>query len=407
MQPAVCIICNGTTLTKFIDFGRVPNVNRFPSEHTKNKEQSLPIAMLVCRTCWCVQLEHFSSPEYLFSGQPYVTGLNVPTVQYFKKLVPHVIKKLSLKPSDLVLDIGCNDGTLLEIFKNHGMKIMGVDPSRKTYARAAAKEIPVMKRFWNKQLGSRLHARGISPALITATAVFYHVPDLHDFVRGIREVMHRETVFMVQCLYLKDVIDKNQVENIYHEHRAIHAIAPLVRLFSMHMMRVLDVEFSTLHGGSFIMYVGRADHPMPTSARLWAALLRERQAQLYSLETYKKFAVRVNRNIRSLRALLQDLKAKGKTVYALGAPAKGNMLLYIARIRRQHIPYAVEVNAFKVGRVTPGTHIPIVSEHEIGRPPDYYFILSWNYLEYFMKKYRSFLTNGGRFIVADPHPHIV
>jgi SAM-dependent methyltransferase len=390
-----------------MDLGKQPNTNMFPAKKMAHKEPTYPISMKVCTDCWQVQLATFPNPKLLFRNHPYVSGLNTPVVDHFKKLSGHIVKKYSLPRGSLVLDIGCNDGSLLRCFADHGMKTLGVDPGNRTAVMAKAKGITVKKIFWNEKVGKQFAAERLFPDLICATAVFYHVPDLHDFVRGLGEVMRGRSICVIQCLYLKDVIEKNQFENIYHEHRAIHAVTPLIGLFARHNLRVLDVEYSSIHGGSFILYVGRADHPQKTTKRVAEAVAAEHAAKLDRLITYTRFTKRAQKNTKALRTLLMKLRKNHKRIYALGAPAKGNTLLNAAHITPELISCATEVNPFKIGRVLPGSHIPIVDEQKIAVPPEYYLLLSWNYLPFFRKKYASFLATGGKFIVPIPSVHIV
>lgn len=402
MARTNCINCRSIELEKFIDLGLQPNGNNFPAPGEERDEPLLPISMLVCRSCWQVQIDEFPSQEFLFSNHPYITGVNVPIVEHFRRLSSSVVERLALERNALVVDIGCNDGTLLRCFDDLGMRTLGVDPGKRTGRLARQQGTTVCETFWNSETGSAFRRLGLRPDLVVATAVFYHLPDLHDFVDGLDKAFHDRSVFVVQCVNLRDLIERNQFDHFYHEHSCIHSIGALERLFREHRMRLLDVTFVDVHGGSFVLYVGRDAHPTPTRPSIKAALAGEEQAGLRKLETYLSFTKRVERNAEALRSLLTDLKAKGKRVYALGAPVKGNTLLNYARIGADLVQCATEVNQFKIGRLTPGTHIPIVHESEIDQPPDYYLILSWNFLDYLIGKYRSYLLAGGRFIVPVP-----
>jgi hypothetical protein len=184
----------------------------------------------------------------------------------------------------------------------------------------------------------------------------------------------------------------------------MHALGPLKQLFAQHGLRMLDVSFYDVHGGSFVLYVGRNDSPYPTSPTIESAIRSENDAGLFRIETYHDFRQKVEHNRSELMALLSRLKAEGKTVYALGAPLKGSTLLNYCGIGRDLVALATEVNRFKIGRFTPGSHIPIVYEESLTKQPDYYLLLSWNFLDFFVEKYRDFLDAGGKFIV--PHPAV-
>jgi hypothetical protein len=399
--------CHGTRLYEFLDLGQQPNGNNFLYPDETESEPYFPLSMLVCEDCWQVQIAEFPSPEFMFSNHPYVTGVNAPVVKHFQSLAPHVVEKVGLKKNDLVVDIGCNDGSLLRCFADNGMRVLGVDPGKRTGELAREQGITVFRQFWCHDTGKSLKQLGVKPSVITATAVFYHVPDLHDFIAGLTEVMDENSVFVVQGVNLRDLIEKNEFDHFYHEHSCIHSIAPLQRLFGAHGLRIQDIEMSPIHGGSFILYVRRQESPVPTTEAVAKQAALDDAAGLNMRQTYDSFAERVRKNRSDLIELLNRLKAEGKTVYALGAPVKGSTLLNYANVGPDLVPYATEVNQFKIGRVTPGTHIPVVSEAEVDGPPDYYLVLSWNFADYLREKYDDFLSAGGRFIVPVPEVQIL
>ena len=396
--------CGAAALERFIDLGDQPNGNHFPSVFDFKAEPKFPFAMAVCTDCWQVQIEESPSVEFLFSNHPYITGVNMPVIDHFYRMADRTIAHWHLRENSLVLDIGANDGTLLKIFRDKGMRVLAIDPGKRTAPLCRANGIPLCETFWNLESAKAMRVLNLKPDLITATAVFYHIADLHEFIAGLREVMGGRTVFLTQCVYLKNVIERLQFDHFYHEHTMIHAIAPLQKAFERHGMRLLHVDYYDVHGGSFALYVGLENSEYRATPAIARALEAEKKAGLDRIETYRDFTRKVQKNRDALVALLRDLKARGKTVHALGAPLKGSTLLNYCKIGPELIPLATEVNVFKIGRFTPGTHIPIIDEKEVTKHPDYYLLLSWNFLEYFEKKYAAFLANGGRFIL--PHPEV-
>jgi SAM-dependent methyltransferase len=407
MKRTICMNCGESQLEEFIDLGRQPNGNNFPLPGEENSEPTFEISMLVCKNCWQVQIAEFPPQEFLFPNHPYITGVNVPVVQHFERMSAHIVKKLNLGTGDLVVDIGCNDGTLLSCFRAQGMRVLGVDPGQQTGRLAKENKIPVCETFWNSETGRAFRHLKLLPDVITATAVFYHLPDLHDFIEGLKLVMKPNSVFVGQCVNLMDLIEKNQFDHFYHEHSCIHSIAPLKRLFDAHGMVLFDVEFTEIHGGSFIVYAALKESNRPVSPNVDEAIKKEIANGFHKLETYKAFALRVKENTTQLRHLLTQLRDQGKTVVALGAPVKGNTLLTYAGIDKTLIKCVTEVNKFKIGRLTPGTHIPIIHESELKTPPDYFLILSWNFLDFFITKHKTYLMNGGKFIVPVPSVHVL
>lgn len=402
-----CVNCGSELLSQFLDLGNQPNGNHFPTVETLSEELFFPFAMDVCLSCWQVQLEEFPSPEFMFRDHPYVTGINKPVVEHFQNLSKSIVTKYDLPENSLILDIGCNDGTLLQAFAELGMRALGVDPGSITGKLCEKKGINVCQTFWNKTTGESLSNLNLIPNIITATAVFYHIPDVHDFVSGLRVVMDNQTVFITQCVYLKDVIEQNQFDHFYHEHTMIHSLEPLKRLFEAHGMRMIDVEFNPIHGGSFILHVALNSSIHPTTKRISDAIAKEKAAKLNDFSTFAAFSKRVKSNKNELLKLLNKLKAEGKSVHGLCAPVKGSTLLNYCQIGPDLIPKILEINPHKVGKLTPGTHIPIVDERTIKEHPDYYLVLSWNFLDFFINKYMDYLNSGGQLIVPNPEIRII
>ena len=404
MKNTKCMNCGSGTLKRFIDLGDQPNGNHFPAESEKNNELKFPFAMCVCTDCWQVQLEEFPSMEFMFANHPYITGVNMPVVYHFKIMVERTVFRYGLNPNSLVIDIGANDGTLLNKFREKGMRVIGVDPGARTGKLCRDNGITVCETFWNSETAAAIKHLNIKPDLITATAVFYHIPDLHDFIAGLRMVMDEKTIFLTQCVYMKDVLEKYEFDHFYHEHTMMHSIAPLKRAFAQHGMRLLNVDYYDVHGGSFVLTVGLENSVHETSPTVVKAIEAEERFGMNKFETFEKFTNKVEKNRDDLLALLHSLKAQEKSVYALGAPLKGSTLLNYCGIGPDLVQLATEVNQFKIGKLTPGTHIPIVEESTLSKQPDYYLLLSWNFLDFFREKYADYLKSGGKFVV--PHPDV-
>ncbi len=322
MKITACRMCGAKSLERFINLGDQPNGNNFPTADEFAGEHSFPFAMDVCTDCWEVQLEESPTMEFMFSNHPYVTGVNMPVVAHFDRLVADTLRRFPLAKNSLVVDIGANDGTLLDKFRGAGMRVLGVDPGKRTGELAKKNGVSVCETFWNEETAGAIKHLNLKPDLITATAVFYHVEDIHSFVKGLAKVMHPNSIFLTQCVYLKDVIEKMQFDHFYHEHTMIHALAPLQRLFAKNGLRMLDVEHYDVHGGSFVLWVGREDSPYPTREAIQKTIDAERAAGLQKLETYHAFTKRVEQNRDDLVALLRDLRQQGKSVGFRVLPAR-------------------------------------------------------------------------------------
>jgi hypothetical protein len=404
MKNTICMNCGCKNLIQFLDLGEQPNGNHFPTYDELDNEPRFSFAMDVCIDCWQVQIEEFPPPEYMFSNHPYLTGLNKPVLDHFMKISASISNKFIFPKSPLVIDIGANDGSLLSMFRDLGFRVLGIDPGKLSGSVAKENNITICETFWNEEASLAIKALNVKPDLITATAVFYHVEDLHSFIRGLCHVMSEDTVFMAQCVYMKDIIEKLQFDHFYHEHTMIHSIGPLKRIFEKYSLKIIDVELYPVHGGSFVVYVSKINSKHVQSENVDKLLKSEYEFGLNQIDTYYQFGKNVKKNSIALKNILKKITEKGKIIYALGAPLKGSTLLNYCDIGPDLVQKAVEVNPFKIGKFTPGTHIPIVYEQEIDKQPDYYLVLTWNFLDYFLEKYKTFIENGGAFIV--PHPKV-
>jgi SAM-dependent methyltransferase len=338
--------CGSASLKRFIDLGDQPNGNHFPAVSEKDRELLFPFAMCVCTDCWQVQLEESPSMEFMFSNHPYITGVNMPVVNHFTSMVERTIFRYGLEANSLVVDIGANDGTLLTKFREKGMRVLGVDPGARTGRLCRSNGITVCETFWNSETAAALKQLNVKPDLITATAVFYHIPDLHDFIKGLRMVMDERTVFLTQCVYMKDVLEKYEFDHFYHEHTMMHSIAPLKRAFEQHAMRLLHVDYYDVHGGSFVLTVGLENSVHETSPTVAQAIDAEERFGMNNFDTFQSFTKKVEKNREDLLALLRNLKQQNKTVYALGAPLKGSTLLNNGVIFTDLVVLATELNQF-------------------------------------------------------------
>jgi len=399
--------CRGSNLEILIDLGTQPNGNHFISQEQVATEPTYTMRMLTCTTCWQVQIDEFPPQSVLFSDHPYVSGLNVPVVEHFKTLATKAVADFSLGVGDVVLDIGCNDGSLLSAFREHGLTTIGIDPGGRVTELARRNGHLACRAFWNRESAMAMKTLGIRPKVISATAVFYHVPDLHDFVEGLNELMTDETVFVVQGVNLKDLIEQRQFDHFYHEHSCIHSVMGLQRLFAEHDMKIFDVADYEIHGGSFVAYVAKESSSHAVTKNVGQAIKNERAAGLNRMETYVEFADAVRQNTTDLHEFLVQLKSAGKSVYGLGAPVKGSTLLNFANIGPDLVSHLTEVNGYKIGLLSPGTHIPVIAEKELTSEPDYYLVLAWNFLDFFMQKKRAYLEAGGKFIVPVPSLQVI
>ncbi len=399
--------CGEVTVTEFIDLGMQPSGNAFVTREQMADEPLFPLRMGVCETCWQAQLLDHLDKSTLFEDHPYLTGTNAPIVSHFGELAKRLTQKFGLMAADLVLDIGCNDATLLTKFKEQGVTTMGVEPSARISHMARESGHVVANAFWGHETAAAFQTLRIKPKLITAMSVFYHVSDLHDFLAGVEAVMERDTLFVVQAVSLMSLLKENQFDHFYHEHTCIHSVTSLQSILSSHAFKIIDVEETDVHGGSFIATLAHLDSPYVVNRSVSAFVEREKAAGLETVKTYLEFGERAQDIGRRLRSMLVDLRAARKRVYGLGAPLKSSTFLNFADIGPTLIECLTEVNDLKIGKLSPGKHIPVVDECLLEDEPDYYVVFAWNYLDFLIEKSADFLASGGKFIVPFPDLRVI
>ena len=402
-----CINCSAERGRCFLDLGLQPNGNTFPKPGALANEQVFPLRMGVCEECWQVQLLDQVDPAVLYSDHPYVTGANAPMVTYFKAFAQELVDRYELNSEDTVLDIGCNDGTLLTAFKKEGVRTYGVEPSADLCHQASRTGHSIMNAFWGDRTGAQFAAKKTRPSLITATAVFYHVADLHDFLRGVCQALRPGGVFVVQAVSLLSLVQGLQFDHFYHEHTSIHSLQSLRELLKPHGLHVFDIENNNIQGGSFVAHIGRVNEHLNVSQAVGAQLQAERRAGLDDIETYISFGRRVHDIAENLKDFLKGLRSQGATVHGMGAPVKSATILNFANIGSDLVQALEEVNPKKLGKLSPGRHIPVVPESALDDAPDYYVVFAWNYLDFLIEKKRPYLENGGRFILYLPELRVI
>jgi hypothetical protein len=399
-----CRICGGHDLFHFLSLSSMPIPNGFvKKEDLKIKEEYYPLDVCVCQTCWLVQLSYVVPAEIMFKNYLYIPSTSTTMMSHFKALSDEVSDTYHLNQNDLVIDIGSNDGALLCYFKEHQVKTLGIDPAKNLALVARLKGIDTIADFFSLKLARKLIKNGSHAKIITATNVLAHVDDLHDLIEGVRILLDDNGIFICEFPYLAELLDKNEFDTIYHEHLSYFSILPVIKLLSLHQMKIIDIKRSSIHGGSLRVYISKENSSLKESPTVSEYSHIEIIKKLTQKETYRNFAKRVKAIKASTVQYLSFLKKQGKTIVGYGASAKGNVLLNYCNIKSNILDYIVDSIPYKQGRFTPGTHIPIVPESVLLKEmPDYTIILAWNFADEIMNKQNKYREKGGRFILTIP-----
>lgn len=403
-----CRVCKGKSLSLVLSFGPTPLANAFLTKKQADKEELFyPLDVYFCNDCSFLQLGHVVSPVTLFSDYIYVSSTSKVFINHFKQFAKDVFKRFNLDSKSTVIDIGSNDGILLKPFCDLGVKVLGIEPAKHIAKVAQEEGIETIPEFFNVNIAQKIVKEKGKVKIITATNVFAHIDDLDEVIKGLKELLTEDGVFIMEAPYLIDFIQKRYFDLVYHEHLSYWAIKPLITIFKRFGMVVFDIQKVAAHGGTIRVFVKKEEGPHEIEKNVQLFLNLEKKAKLEEIETYLKFAKKVMENKIKLFSLLFSLKSKGKRIAAYGAPAKGNTLLNFFSIGKEFLDYVVDDSSWKQGLYTPGKRIAVVSSDRMYEDrTDYMLILAWNFSDSIMKIHQKYKELGGKFIIPVPIPKI-
>jgi SAM-dependent methyltransferase len=407
---ARCRFCHADLHRTFVDLGMSPLCETFLDERDLNHmEPFYPLHVYVCEHCLLVQLEEYVSPADIFSDYPYFSSYSDSWLRHASRYADAISERLSLHSGSLVVELGSNDGYLLQNFVAKGIPVLGIEPAQNVAEVANARGVSTRCVFFGPEVAVQLRGEGGPADLVVGNNVLAQVPDLNGFVAGINTLLAENGVVTIEFPHLLRLVAENQFDTIYHEHFSYFSFLVAERIFAAHGLRLFDVEELPSHGGSLRIYgchAGSESHP--TTPGVEAMREKERAAGVDQLEYYDSFKRQVEDTKRKLLDLLIDVRAQGKTVVGYGAPGKGNTLLNYCGIRPDLLSYTVDRNPYKHGRFTPGTRIPILPPERIAEDrPDYVLILPWNLRDELVNQLAYVREWGGRLVFPIPSLDIV
>jgi SAM-dependent methyltransferase len=404
MTQTACRFCSAPVDAVFADLGMSPLANSYlPPERANSMEPFYPLRALVCGKCFLVQLEEFETPEQIFSDYAYFSSYSSSWLEHSRQYSEQMIERLGLTEASHVVEIASNDGYLLQFFHDRKIPVLGIEPAANVAKVALQKGIPTLVEFFGEETARSLAGESAADLLL-GNNVLAHVPDINDFVGGMKILLKPGGVITMEFPHLMRLIDENQWDTIYHEHFSYFSFLTVSAVFEGHGLRLFDVEELPTHGGSLRIYGCHAeDAEKPESEAAQELRERERAAGYKQLDTYLGYGRRVEADKRQILSFLIDLKQQGLRVVGYGAPAKGNTLLNYCGVRRDFIDYTCDLNPHKQGHFLPGSHIPIRSPDAIREDkPDVVLILPWNLKDEIVEQLGFIREWGGRFAARTP-----
>ncbi len=404
-----CRLCNSSALESVLKFNSTPPANAFVTKNRLNFQQkTYPLEVFFCNDCKHVQLLDIVNPSILFKDYVYVSGTSPIFRNHFEDYTVSLINEFNPSPEELIIDIGSNDGTLLSCFKSRGFKILGIDPAKDIAKEANKKGLETINDFFDFELSNYIKVNFPRASIITANNVFAHCDDLIGIVKGVKNLLSEDGIFIFEVSYLVDVLEKTLFDTIYHEHLSYHSVIPLIKFFGENGMELFKVERINTHGGSIRGYARKSSNYSYEHKSIKELIYLEEKMATNKKQTLVNYSTKINDLKVKLNQILIKLKLEGKKIGAFGAPAKATTLMYQFGLDKSLIDFIVDDSPLKQGLFSPGLHIPVLSSNAIkSEKPDYLLLLAWNFADSIINKNKDYIESGGHFIVPLPQITIV
>jgi 2-polyprenyl-3-methyl-5-hydroxy-6-metoxy-1,4-benzoquinol methylase len=403
-----CRFCKSELKNIFLDLGEIPSANSFLNEEEIEQERKYPLCVYICKKCLLVQIPEIRTPEELFSNYAYFSSFSNSWLNHAKEYADMMIKRFRLNNKSQIIEIASNDGYLLDFFSRVNISVLGIEPASNVAKTAIKKGIPTLEKFFSTKTAHDLKNNKQADVLI-GNNVLAHVPDINDFVKGMKILLKPNGVITMEFPHILQLINQNQFDTIYHEHYSYFSFSVIQKIFISQKLTIFDVEEIPTHGGSLRIFVKHSENKtLEIKENVQNLIKKENENGLNDFSTYSDFASKIEKIKEKFTKFLEKANKENKSVICYGAPAKGNTLLNYFKINPKLIEYTVDLSPHKQGLFLPGTHIAIKKPSQIKKTrPDYIIILPWNLKDEIMEQMKEVKDWGGKFVIPIPEVHIV
>jgi 2-polyprenyl-3-methyl-5-hydroxy-6-metoxy-1,4-benzoquinol methylase len=405
-----CRFCSAPLATSLVDLGMSPLCQtHIAPDQLHEMEPFYPLHAYVCDRCKLVQLQAFVSPQSIFTEYAYFSSYSTSWVEHARRYANMAIERFGLGANSKVMELASNDGYLLQHFVAAGVPVLGIEPAANVAKVAIEKGVPTTVRFFGLDTAADIAREHGRPDLLLGNNVLAHVPDLNDFVAGMKCLLAPGGVITMEFPHLQRLMAENQFDTIYHEHFSYFSFLAVEKVFAHHGLTLFDVEELPTHGGSLRIFGRHTENAaLAVGERVHELRQREIDDGFLTTERYSGFGEQVKQVKRKLLAFLIEARSNGKKVVGYGAPGKGNTLLNYCGIRTDFLDFTVDANPYKQGKFTPGTRIPILAPQAIREArPDFVLILPWNLKDEISRAAAYISEWGGRFVVPIPEVKVL
>ena len=406
-----CRFCKNPLEHMFVDLGNTPLANSYLTKESDFEiEKEIPLNALICEKCFLIQIDEYEKPGDIFNNYAYFSSYSTSWLEHIKKFVMETIEEFNISDQDQIIEIASNDGYLLKNFKKRNIPVLGIEPASNVAQIAEKSGIPTIASFFGTETAEKIINSGKKADMLIAFNVLPHVPNLNDFILGMKNIITENGIIIIQfSAYLLDVIKKCEFDMVYHEHFSYFSLFTLKKIFEHFDLEIFDVKEISVHGGSLRLFLKLSKNKeISINENVGKLLKKENDYGLQEISTYLKFQKNVENSKKKIQEFFIKAKEEEKQIVCYGAAAKGNTVLNYCKISKNEINYVVDISPHKQGKFMPGTHIPIFAPEKIKETkPDYIVILAWNLKDEIIQQINFIKDWGGKFVVLIPEVKIL